>query len=96
MRSYTDSCCHSATPIFAGVTTEVCVQTTLRDANDWGYDCPLVENATASYFPVFKQDTLEIIMTAQGGMIGWGSPVVQVLQTLRSHRPLLADLPAPN
>ena len=37
--------------LFDGVTTEVCVQTTMREANDRGYECLLVENATESYFP---------------------------------------------
>jgi nicotinamidase-related amidase len=56
--------------IFAGVTTEVCVQTTMREANDRGYDCLLVEDATESYFPEFKRATLEMIR-AQGGIVGW-------------------------
>ncbi len=56
--------------IFAGVTTEVCVQTTMREANDRGYECLLVEDATASYFPEFKAATLAMIK-AQGGIVGW-------------------------
>jgi biuret amidohydrolase len=56
--------------VFAGVTTEVCVQTTMREANDRGYECVLVEDATASYFPEFKQATLEMIR-AQGAIVGW-------------------------
>ncbi len=56
--------------VFAGVTTEVCVQTSMREANDRGYDCLLVEDATASYFPAFKQSTLEMVRS-QGGIVGW-------------------------
>jgi len=56
--------------VFAGVTTEVCVQTTMREANDRGYDGLLVEDATASYFPAFKAAAIEMI-TAQGAIVGW-------------------------
>jgi len=58
--------------IVAGVTTEVCVQTTMREANDRGYDCVLIEEATASYFPQFKAATIEMIV-AQGGIVGWSA-----------------------
>ena len=60
--------------VLAGVTTEVCVQTTRREANDRGYDCLLIEDATESYFPEFKQATLEMIR-AQGGIVGWTAPL---------------------
>ncbi|MFN7644044.1 MAG: cysteine hydrolase family protein [Burkholderiales bacterium] len=56
--------------IFGGVTTEVCVQTTMREANDRGYECLLVEEATGSYFPEFRDATLAMIR-AQGGIVGW-------------------------
>jgi nicotinamidase-related amidase len=56
--------------VMMGVTTEVCVQTTMREANDRGYDCLLVEDGTESYFPEFKAATLAMI-TAQGGIVGW-------------------------
>ncbi|MDO8298848.1 cysteine hydrolase family protein [Lacisediminimonas sp.] len=56
--------------VFMGVTTEVCVQTSMREANDRGYDCLLVEDGTGSYFPEFKAATLAMI-TAQGGIVGW-------------------------
>jgi nicotinamidase-related amidase len=67
--------------IFAGVTTEVCVQTTMREANDRGYECLLIEDATASYFPEFKQATLEMIR-AQGGIIGWTTTATQLFKAL--------------
>jgi nicotinamidase-related amidase len=56
--------------LLAGVTTEVCVQTTMREANDRGYECLLVEDATESYFPEFKRAAIEMIR-AQGGIVGW-------------------------
>ena len=56
--------------VFAGVTTEVCVQTSMREANDRGYECLLVSDATESYFPSFKAATLRMI-AAQGGIVGW-------------------------
>jgi len=59
--------------ILAGVTTEVCVQTTMREANDRGYECLLIEDATESYFAEFKQATLEMVR-AQGGLVGWTAP----------------------
>lgn len=64
--------------IIAGVTTEVCVQTTMREANDRGYDCVLIEEATASYFPQFKAATIEMIV-AQGGIVGWAASLESLL-----------------
>ena len=56
--------------IFCGVTTEVCVQTTIREANDRGYDSIVISDAVASYFPEFQRVALEMIK-AQGGIVGW-------------------------
>lgn len=67
--------------VFAGVTTEVCVQTTMREANDRGYECLLVEEATASYFPQFKQAALDMIR-AQGGIVGWTAHLDDVLEAI--------------
>jgi len=67
---------------FAGVTTEVCVQTSMREANDRGYECLLVTDATESYFPAFKQATIDMI-TAQGGIVGWAAPTEAVLEALK-------------
>lgn len=67
--------------IFAGVTTEVCVQTTMREANDRGFDCLLAEDATESYFPAFKAATIEMIR-AQGGIVGWTATVNEIEEAL--------------
>ncbi|HZB91639.1 MAG TPA: isochorismatase family cysteine hydrolase [Stellaceae bacterium] len=67
-----------------GVTTEVCVQTTLREANDRGYDCILVEDATESYFPAFKAATLAMVR-AQGAIVGWTATIDQLLAALESR-----------
>lgn len=69
--------------LFAGVTTEVCVQTSMREANDRGYDCLLVEDATESYFPEFKRAAIEMIV-AQGGIVGWSAPCAAVRDSLRA------------
>jgi len=65
--------------VFAGVTTEVCVQTSMREANDRGYDCLLIEDATASYLPAFKEATLAMIRS-QGGIVGWTASLAQLLE----------------
>jgi biuret amidohydrolase len=67
--------------VFAGVTTEVCVQTTMREANDRGFWCLLAEDATESYFPQFKAAALEMIR-AQGAIVGWTATTDQVLEGL--------------
>jgi nicotinamidase-related amidase len=67
--------------VFAGVTTEVCVQTTMREANDRGFDCLLAEDATESYFPAFKAATLDMIR-AQGAIVGWTATVDQIADAL--------------
>lgn len=67
--------------LIAGVTTEVCVQTTMREANDRGYECLLIEDATESYFPHFKRATLDMI-TAQGAIVGWTAMSYQVIAAL--------------
>jgi biuret amidohydrolase len=67
--------------LLGGVTTEVCVQTTMREANDRGYECLLIEDATESYFPEFKQATLAMIH-AQGGIVGWTAPFAAVRASL--------------
>jgi len=71
--------------LMIGVTTEVGVQTTIREANDRGYECLLVEDATESYVPEFKQICLEMIR-AQGGIIGWTATADDVIQALQQWK----------
>lgn len=68
--------------IFTGVTTEVCVQTSMREANDRGFECLLVEDGTESYFPEFKQATIRMIQS-QGGIVGWVTTADRLIASLR-------------
>ena len=67
--------------VVTGVTTEVCVNTTIREANDRGYDCLAVSDCCGSYFPEFHEMGLRMI-AAQGGIFGWTAPVVNILSSL--------------
>ena len=67
------------TLVFAGVTTEVCVQTTMREANDRGFLCLLAEDATESYFPEFKAAAIAMIR-AQGAIVGWTARVAEIVE----------------
>ena len=67
--------------VFMGVTTEVCVQTSMREANDRGYDCLLLEDCTESYFPAFKAAAVEMLR-AQSAIIGWTATSDQLLSLL--------------
>jgi nicotinamidase-related amidase len=59
--------------IVTGVTTEVCVHTTVREANDRGYECLVLSDCVGSYFPEFQSVGLKMI-AAQGGIFGWTAP----------------------
>jgi len=67
--------------IVCGVTTEVCVNTTVREANDRGYDCLVLEDCVASYFPDFQDYALRMIK-AQGGIFGWVSSSAKLLPAI--------------
>jgi biuret amidohydrolase len=69
--------------LFGGVTTEVCVQTTMREANDRGYECLLVQDCAASYFPHFHDAVVEMVV-AQGGIVGWAAPLAAVQAALQA------------
>jgi len=67
--------------IVTGVTTEVCVHTTVREANDRGYECLMLSDCTGSYFPEFQRVGLAMI-AAQGGIFGWVAPSEALLAVL--------------
>ena len=69
------------TLLVAGVTTEVCVHTTVREANDRGYRCVVLADCCASYFPEFHAAGLAMIK-AQGGIFGWVSPSAAAVAAL--------------
>jgi biuret amidohydrolase len=68
-----------------GVTTEVCVNTTVREANDRGYDCLVLEDCVGSYFPEFHAMGLKMIK-AQGGIFGWVSSSEGVIKALAGRK----------
>jgi nicotinamidase-related amidase len=67
--------------IVCGVTTEVCVNTTVREANDRGFNCVVLDDCVGSYFPEFQKAALAMIK-AQGGIFGWVSDSKKVLKAL--------------
>ncbi|MGH4026907.1 MAG: cysteine hydrolase family protein [Pseudonocardiaceae bacterium] len=72
--------------IVTGVTTEVCVHTTVREANDRGYECLVLSDCVGSYFPEFQRVGLAMI-AAQGGIFGWVAPSAEYLAALHEITP---------
>jgi nicotinamidase-related amidase len=70
------------TLLVGGVTTEVCVHTTVREANDRGYRCIVVGDCCGSYFPEFHEVGLRMI-AAQGGIFGWVADSGAVIGALK-------------
>ncbi|MER6827181.1 isochorismatase family cysteine hydrolase [Streptosporangium sp. NPDC000563] len=70
--------------IVTGVTTEVCVHTTVREANDRGYECLVLSDCVGSYFAEFQRYGLEMI-AAQGGIFGWVAPSGGYLKALETR-----------
>jgi nicotinamidase-related amidase len=66
-----------------GVTTEVCVNTTVREANDRGFRCIVLSDCCASYFPEFHAVGLAMIK-AQGGIFGWVAASPHLLAAMDS------------
>ncbi|WP_281179802.1 cysteine hydrolase family protein [Actinoplanes subtropicus] len=71
--------------IVTGVTTEVCVHTTVREANDRGYECLVLADCVGSYFPEFQRVGLQMI-AAQGGIFGWVAQSPEVLTALQEQK----------
>jgi len=67
--------------IVTGVTTEVCVHTTVREGNDRGFECLVVADCVGSYFPEFHEVGLRMI-AAQGGIFGWVAQSAALLAAL--------------
>ena len=73
------------TLLVGGVTTEVCVHTTIREANDRGFRCVALADACGSYFPEFHRVGLEMIK-AQGGIFGWVATTAALAAALGDQR----------
>lgn len=69
------------TLLVCGVTTEVCVHTTIREGNDRGYRCVAIGDACGSYFPEFHEVALRMVK-AQGGIFGWVTDSAKVAAAL--------------
>jgi nicotinamidase-related amidase len=78
-----------ASLIVTGVTTEVCVHTTVREANDRGFECVVPADCVGSYFAEFQEVGLKMI-AAQGGIFGWVSTSQDLIAAVQPSLPLAA------
>jgi nicotinamidase-related amidase len=78
--------------VVTGVTTEVCVQSTVREANDRGFESVVLSDCTGSYFPEFHESALAMFQ-AQGAIVGWVSTSAQLLAAL-DHTPVSTKGPS--
>lgn len=78
------------TLLVCGVTTEVCVHTTIREGNDRGYRCVAIADACGSYFPEFHEVALRMVK-AQGGIFGWVSDAANVVSALGASAAAAAE-----
>jgi nicotinamidase-related amidase len=76
-----------ASLVVTGVTTEVCVHTTVREANDRGFECLVLSDCVGSYFAEFQEVGLRMI-AAQGGIFGWVAPSQDLVRALKPSIPL--------
>jgi nicotinamidase-related amidase len=76
--------------VVCGVTTEVCVNTPVREATDRGYDCLVLSDCTGSYCPDFHEQALRMIC-AQGGIFGWVGDSGALIEALQSDSPPPTD-----
>jgi nicotinamidase-related amidase len=76
--------------ILTGVTTEVCVQSTAREANDRGFECLILSDCTGSYFPEFYRSALDMFK-AQGGIVGWVGTSTDLLTAVDAAIPEIGE-----
>jgi len=81
--------------IVTGVTTEVCVHTTVREANDRGFDCLVLSDCVGSYFPEFQRVGLQMV-SAQGGIFGWVTDSAALLPALLPTLLRPSSVPVPS
>lgn len=70
--------------VLCGVTTHVCVHSTLREANDRGYECLVLEDATAAFDPRDHEAAIRMVRQ-QGGIFGWTAKARDFISALSQN-----------